>query len=129
MLSVCRSLMGHENLGVIEEIGADASKAMVMRDHLLEVGERVTSAADIRCGKCYNCRNIYGFPWCLNHTSTETSLAATSRRTSLAGTRKRLTSSKNRCLSIPKNLSNEIALLAEQMAVAYGSLAGVTRVR
>lgn len=115
-------IMGHENLGVIEEIGQDAAKAMVMEGPPLEVGERVYIAADIKCGNCYNCRNIYGFPWCLNHTSYGDVISCDKPPHLFGGySEKMYLLPKSDVFRVPKNLPNEIAVLAEQMAVAYGS--------
>ena len=115
-------IMGHENLGVIEEIGQDAAKAMVMEGPPLEVGERVYIAADIKCGTCYNCRNIYGFPWCLNHTSYGDVISCDKPPHLFGGyAEKMFLLPKSDVFRVPKNLPNEIAVLAEQMSVAYGS--------
>ncbi len=115
-------IMGHENLGMIEEIGSRASKAMVMEGPPLEVGERVYIAADIKCGECYNCRNIYGFPWCLNHTSYGDVISCDKPPHLFGGfSEKMYLLPKSDLFRVPKNLPNEIALLAEQMAVAYGA--------
>jgi threonine dehydrogenase-like Zn-dependent dehydrogenase len=115
-------IMGHENLGVIEEIGSDAAKSMVMEGPPLETGERVYIAADIKCGQCYNCRNIYGFPWCLNHTSYGDVISCDKPPHLFGGyAEKMFLLAKSDIFRVPKNLPNEIALLAEQMAVAYGA--------
>ncbi len=115
-------IMGHENLGVIEEIGSEAAKAMVMEGPPLEVGERVYIAADIKCGHCYNCRNIYGFPWCLNHTSYGDVISCDTPPHLFGGySEKMYLLPKSDLFRVPKSLPNEIALLSEQMAVAYGA--------
>jgi threonine dehydrogenase-like Zn-dependent dehydrogenase len=115
-------IMGHENLGVVEEIGSDAAKAMVMEGPPLKVGERVYIAADIKCGQCYNCRNIYGFPWCLNHTSYGDVISCDKPPHLFGGySEKMYLLPKSDLFRVPENLPNEIAVLAEQMAVAYGA--------
>lgn len=115
-------IMGHENLGVIEEIGSDAAKVMVMEGPPLEIGERVYIAADIKCGQCYNCRNIYGFPWCLNHTSYGDVISCDKPPYLFGGyAEKMYLLPKTDVFRVPNNLSNNIAILAEQMAVAYGA--------
>ncbi|MDA4111379.1 MAG: zinc-binding dehydrogenase [Thaumarchaeota archaeon] len=115
-------IMGHENLGIIEAIGSEAAKAMVLEGPPLEVGERVYIAADIRCGQCYNCRNIYGFPWCLNHTSYGDVISCDKPPHLFGGYADKMYILEHSDLfRVPRNLPNEIALLAEQMAVAYGS--------
>jgi len=115
-------IMGHENLGIIEAIGPEAAKKMLMEGPPLEVGERVYIAADIRCGQCYNCKNIYGFPWCLNHTSYGDVISCAKPPHLFGGySEKMFLLDHSDVFRVPKNLPNEIALLAEQMAVAYGS--------
>lgn len=115
-------IMGHENLGEVEEIGSDAAKTMIMEGPPLEVGERVYVAADIKCGTCYNCRNIYGFPWCLNHTSYGDVISCDKPPHLFGGyAEKMYLLPRSDVFRVPKGLPNEIAVLAEQMAVAYGS--------
>ncbi len=115
-------IMGHENLGVLEAIGSEAAKAMIMEGPPLEAGERVYIAADIKCGQCYNCRNLYGFPWCLNHTSYGDVISCNTPPHLFGGySEKMYILPQSDLFRVPKNLPNEIALLAEQMAVAYGA--------
>jgi threonine dehydrogenase-like Zn-dependent dehydrogenase len=115
-------IMGHENLGVLEAIGSDAANAMIMEGPPLEAGERVYIAADIKCGQCYNCRNLYGFPWCLNHTSYGDVISCNKPPHLFGGYAEKMYILPHSDLfRVPKNLPNEIALLAEQMAVAYGA--------
>ena len=49
-------ILGHENLGVIEEIGKQAKTKMAVQGGEIEVGDRVTWYAGIPCGECWNCR-------------------------------------------------------------------------
>lgn len=54
---------GHENAGLI----ADVSPGTVdFYGEPLKVGDRVTMCPDVVCGKCYNCRHIFGYSWCEN---------------------------------------------------------------
>ena len=79
-------------------------------------------AADIKCGQCYNCRNLYGFPWCLNHTSYGDVISCNKPPHLFGGYAEKMYILPHSDLfRVPKNLPNEIALLAEQMAVAYGA--------
>jgi L-iditol 2-dehydrogenase len=55
---------GHENVGVVAEIGAKAAKEMEFYGNELKVGDRVTMSPDVVCGKCWYCRNTFGYPWC-----------------------------------------------------------------
>ncbi len=49
-------ILGHENLGVIEEIGEQAKTKMAVQGGEIAVGDRVTWYAGIACGECWNCR-------------------------------------------------------------------------
>jgi L-iditol 2-dehydrogenase len=58
-------ILGHENLGVIEEIGETAKVKMAVQGGELGVGDRVTWYAGILCGECWNCRFLPS-----NHAAT-----------------------------------------------------------
>lgn len=49
-------ILGHENLGVIEEVGDQAKVKLAVQGGELAVGDRVTWYAGISCGECWNCR-------------------------------------------------------------------------
>ncbi|MFA7183290.1 MAG: zinc-binding dehydrogenase [Victivallales bacterium] len=55
---------GHENVGVVAEIGSKAAQEMEFYGKKLKVGDRVTMSPDMVCGKCWYCRNTFGYPWC-----------------------------------------------------------------
>jgi len=55
---------GHENVGIIEEIGQSARAAGDFYGESLQVGDRLTFCPDVVCGKCWFCRNTFGYPWC-----------------------------------------------------------------
>jgi L-iditol 2-dehydrogenase len=54
---------GHENVGVIEEIGADARARLEFYGEPLDVGDRVVMCPDVVCGRCWWCRHSH-MPWC-----------------------------------------------------------------
>jgi threonine dehydrogenase-like Zn-dependent dehydrogenase len=115
-------ILGHENVGVIEKIGAAAASEMVTEGEPLAEGERVVISADIVCGKCYYCRNIYGFPWCLNHKSYGDVISCKDPPHLFGGfAEKMFVLPGTFMFRVPKRMSNEVAALTEQMAVAYGS--------
>ena len=58
-------ILGHENLGVIEDIGEAARTKMAAQGGELDVGDRVTWYAGIPCGECWNCRFLPS-----NHAAT-----------------------------------------------------------
>lgn len=55
---------GHEIVGRVAEIGAGAGGALDYNGQRLQVGDRVVMCPDILCGKCWYCRNSFGFPLC-----------------------------------------------------------------
>ncbi len=61
-------LPGHEIVGTVAEIGKRAATDIEYSGCKLAVGERVVMCPDILCGKCYYCRNGFGFPLCEKHS-------------------------------------------------------------
>ncbi|MDA4113714.1 MAG: alcohol dehydrogenase catalytic domain-containing protein [Thaumarchaeota archaeon] len=115
-------ILGHENLGVIEEVGSDASKEMVTEGGPLTSGERVVISADIVCGTCYYCRNIFGFPWCLNHRSYGDVISCKDPPHLFGGMAEKMFVLPGTFMfRVPRRMPDEIAVLTEQMAVAYGA--------
>jgi len=58
-------ILGHENLGIIEEIGEEAKRKMAVQGGEIKVGDRVTWYAGIPCGECWYCRFLPS-----NHAAT-----------------------------------------------------------
>jgi threonine dehydrogenase-like Zn-dependent dehydrogenase len=115
-------ILGHENLGVIEKIGSKAAVSMSSDGKTLEAGQRVVISADIVCGQCYNCRNLYGFPWCLNHKSYGDVISCRDPPHLFGGYAEKLYVIPGTYIfPVPENVTNEAAILTEQLAVAYGA--------
>ncbi len=115
-------ILGHENLGVIEEIGAKAAEAMTVDGQSLRKGERVVISADIVCGHCYYCRNIYGYPWCLNHKSYGDVLSSRNPPHLFGGYAEKMFILPGTFMfRVPHNVPDDLAVLTEQLAVAYGA--------
>ena len=113
---------GHENLGVVDTIGKEAAQTMVTEGPPLRAGERVVISADIVCGHCYYCRNIYGYPWCLNHRSYGDVISCKDPPHLFGGWAEMMYVLPGTFMfRVPTKLSDEEAVLAEQMAVAYGA--------
>lgn len=113
---------GHENLGVVEEIGSEAASVMVTEGPPLKPGERVVISADIICGHCYYCRNIYGYPWCLNHRSYGDVISCRDPPHLFGGWAEKMYVLPGTFMfRVPAQLTDEEAVLTEQMAVAYGA--------
>ena len=115
-------ILGHENVGVIEEIGTDASREMVTEGPPLESGERVVITADIICGTCFYCRNYYGFPWCLNHKSYGDVISSKNPPHLFGGMGEKMFVLPGTFMfRVPRRMPDKVAVLTEQMAVAYGA--------
>jgi len=62
---------GHESIGTVDKVGAEAAQNLEVQGHTLSEGDRVTWSNSIPCGKCHGCRWL-AWPksnWC---TSVET---------------------------------------------------------
>ena len=113
---------GHENLGVIEEVSARAAEQMVTEGAPLQPGDRVVISADIVCGHCYFCRNIYGYPWCLNHRSYGDVITCKTSPHLFGGWAEMMCILPGTFMfRVPEALTDDEAVLTEQMAVAYGA--------
>lgn len=60
---------GHENVGVVAEITKKARLELEFNGEELKEGDRVTMCPDMVCGKCFYCRNVFGYLWCENMLS------------------------------------------------------------
>jgi threonine dehydrogenase-like Zn-dependent dehydrogenase len=56
---------GHENVGVIEEIGRDAERELEFYGRRLQPGDRIVMCPDVVCGRCWYCRHGRML-WCEN---------------------------------------------------------------
>ena len=113
---------GHENLGVIESVGTRAAEQMVTEGPPLKTGDRVVISADIVCGHCYFCRNIYGYPWCLSHRSYGDVISCKTPPHLFGGWAEMMYVLPGTFMfRVPEALTDKEAVLAEQMAVAYGA--------
>jgi len=66
---------GHENVGIIEELGSEAT-SLEVEERRLQVGDRVVPVCDVTCGRCYVCRSSYGFTTsCLRDVGYGTTLS------------------------------------------------------
>lgn len=57
---------GHEIVGTIAKISAEAEARGDYYGQALAVGDRVTICPDLICGECWTCRNTFAYPWCEN---------------------------------------------------------------
>ncbi len=115
---------GHENLSVIEELGKKDSVWYDSNGAPLAEGDRVVPACDVNCGECYNCRNFYGWCWCERVFGYGTTISCKDPPHLFGGWAEFMYSvPKVHMFRVPAGLPDTVAVLAEPMAVAYGSFA------
>lgn len=116
---------GHEIIGTIVEIGQEAARSMDFDGQVLKVGDRVAVAVEVNCGKCWYCRNQYNNRTCVNqiaayglHPNADTPPFPrggwSEYMVLIPGTH---------LFKIPDDLTTDVAVFVEEMAVAYHSLA------
>jgi threonine dehydrogenase-like Zn-dependent dehydrogenase len=113
---------GHENLGTIESLGRKEDGWLDANGARIKEGDRVVPACDVNCGECYNCRNYYGWPWCEKVFGYGTTISCSDPPHLFGGWAEYLYSLPRVYLfKVPENLPDNVAVLAEPMAVAYSS--------
>ena len=113
-------ICGHENVGVIEEIGG--SRTVFDSDgEALRVGDRVVPAANVVCGHCWYCRNGHPYYLCEQMDDYGNSLDAKSPPHLFGGWSELLyTLPGTNLFRVPDELPDEVAVLTEIMAVTHG---------
>jgi threonine dehydrogenase-like Zn-dependent dehydrogenase len=115
---------GHENLACIEELGEKEGRWLDSNAAPLVEGDRVVPACDVNCGECYNCRNFYGWCWCENVFGYGTTISCKQPPHLFGGWAEYMyIVPKVHLFKVPAGLPDNVAVLAEPMAVAYGSFA------
>ncbi len=116
---------GHEMIGTIVEIGDNAANSMEADNQALKVGDRVAVAVEINCGKCWYCKNQYDNATCEDQVRAY-GIHPTSEKPPhlMGGFAEYMYIFPNSILfKIPDDMSTEVAVFVEEMAVAYHSLA------
>jgi L-iditol 2-dehydrogenase len=115
---------GHENLGYVEELGEREGGWLDSDGARLSEGDRVVPACDVNCGECYNCRNFYGWCWCERVFGYGTTISCKDPPHLFGGWAEYMyILPKVYMFKVPSGLPDNVAVLAEPMAVAYSSLA------
>jgi L-iditol 2-dehydrogenase len=110
---------GHENVGIIEELGEEATGLEVEAKELHE-GDRVVPVCDVACGKCYVCRSSFGFTTsCLNNVAYGTTLSCKDPPHLFGGWSEYMYILPQALLAkVPEGLSVEAAVMTEVLTVA-----------
>jgi len=111
---------GHENVGIIEELGSAASDLEV-EDRKLQVGDRVVPICDVTCGQCYICRSSYGFTTsCLRDVGYGTTLSCKNPPHLFGGWAEYMYILPQALLAkVPDGVSPEAAVLTEILSVPF----------
>ncbi len=111
-------ICGHENVGVVEEIGGDALAA---DGQPLRPGDRVVPGANVSCGACWYCRTGKPYYLCERMDDYGNSLGSYRPPHLLGGWSELLyVLPGSRLFRVPDDLPDEVAVLTEPMAVTHG---------
>ena len=115
------AIPGHENVALIVEARPPRGGRAVLDfygDPLAE-GDRVVISPDIVCGKCYWCRHTYGYTWCDNIRSYGHLVSTDAPHLFGGWSDLMYVYPESHVFKVPKGVSDQIAVLAEPMAVSY----------
>ncbi|MFO1131446.1 MAG: zinc-binding dehydrogenase [Hyphomicrobiales bacterium] len=111
---------GHEIVGTVADIGRGAMSNLEYTGKPLKVGDRVVMCPDILCGKCWYCRNSFGFPLCENIRGYGNHFTADEAPHLLGGWSEYLYVRPDAFVyKVPDSLDAELAVLTELMAVTF----------
>ncbi|MDQ2633239.1 MAG: zinc-binding dehydrogenase [Pseudomonadota bacterium] len=113
-------LPGHEIVGRIAEIGKSARTELEYNGAVLSVGDRVVMCPDVLCGRCYYCRNTFGFPLCENIKGYGNAFCCDEPPHLMGGWADNIFVRKDAFVyKVPDELDANIAVMTELMAVTY----------
>lgn len=111
---------GHEIVGRVAEIGKSARTSLEYSGQVLSVGDRVVMCPDILCGKCYYCKNTFGFPLCENIRGYGNAYSCDEGPHLMGGWADHIYVRKDAFVyKVPDDLDPNIAVMTELMAVTY----------
>ena len=111
---------GHEIVGKVAELGKTAGQSLEYSGARLEVGDRVVMCPDILCGKCWYCRNTFGFPLCENIRGYGNAFCCDEGRHLMGGWADYIYVRPDAFVfKVPEGMEARIAVMAELMAVTY----------
>ena len=113
-------IQGHENVGTIAAIG-DGPPLKDFESFPLRVGDRVVVGPNVSCGTCYPCRHDFPYYCCESTVDYGNNISAKNAPHLFGGWSQYLYVVPGSFLvKVPEDLSSEIAVLAEIMAVTVG---------
>jgi threonine dehydrogenase-like Zn-dependent dehydrogenase len=113
-------IQGHENVGTIAAIGGNQSYTD-FEGVPVKVGDRVVVGPNISCGECYYCRHDFPYYFCPKTVDYGNNISSKNAPHLFGGWSQYLyVLPKSFVVRVPDDLSSEIAVLAEIMAVTVG---------
>jgi threonine dehydrogenase-like Zn-dependent dehydrogenase len=113
-------ICGHENVGVLAELG-DGARFVDQFGEALEVGARVVPAANVACGSCWWCRRGEPYFMCERLEDYGNSLTLSRPPGLWGGWAERMHLLPGSTLfRVPDDVPDEVAVLTEPMAVTHG---------
>ena len=111
---------GHEIVGTVADIGRRARTGLEYTGQELKIGDRVVMCPDILCGRCWYCRNTFGFPLCENIRGYGNHFTATEAPHLMGGWAEHIYVRPDAFVyKVPDSLDAELAVMTELMAVTY----------
>jgi len=111
---------GHENVGVIEDIGAKGGGFKDFYGNELNVGDRITMCPDVVCGSCWYCRNTFGYPWCENNRAYGNAFSSAEAPHLFGGWAEYMYIKPGTFVyKVPADLPPEVAVMTEVFTVSY----------
>lgn len=111
---------GHEIVGTVAEIGRRARKELEYNGKELNIGDRVVMCPDILCGRCWYCRNSFGFPLCENIRGYGNHFIATEAPHLMGGWAEHIYVRPDAFVyKVPESIDAKLAVMTELMAVTY----------
>jgi L-iditol 2-dehydrogenase len=111
---------GHENVGVIEEIGSHNGRTKDFYGQELKVGDRVTICPDIVCGECWYCRNTFSYAWCENNKAYGNAFTSLTPPHLFGGWSEYMYIKPHSFVyKVPESVNAKTAVLAELFTVSY----------
>ena len=107
---------GHEIVGTADEVSPGKTD---FYGRPIQEGDRITICPDIICGKCYNCRHIFGYSWCENWQGYGNSFRADETLLMGGWTEKMVVIPEAFIYKVPDGLEPELAVYTELMACAF----------
>ena len=113
-------ICGHENVGVLAELG-DGARFLDQFGEVLDVGARVVPAANVACGSCWWCRRGEPYFMCERLEDYGNSLTLSRAPGLWGGWAERMHLLPGSTLfRVPDAVPDEVAVLTEPMAVTHG---------